>query len=343
MKIANTLLIVILIAFSGCRPKTAPVKTDEAVKVRTTKIRTGEISLPIHSTGILSSDQEMKLSFKTGGIIAKIPVREGDKVKKGTLLASLNLSEINAQVNQARNGFEKAKRDFTRAGNLYRDSVATLEQYQNATTALSVARSNLEIAQYNLSHSTIIAPDNGIILKQLYKTNEMVGSGYPVFLFGSTGKNWKIKAGFPDKDIVKINQGDSARVILDAWPGVNFRGVVTQVAEMSAPLTGTYEAEISVKDAGYRFASGFVAGVDVYPSKAESFLTVPVQSLIEADGRSAYVFIVTSEGRAKKMKVDIQTLIGTSAAVTGIGDSIAEIVSEGAAYLRDGVRVNVVK
>jgi membrane fusion protein, multidrug efflux system len=343
MKIANTLLILILFTLAGCKPKISPVKNDEAVKVRTTKIKTGEVSVPIHSTGVLTSDQEMKLSFKTGGIIARIPVSEGDKVKKGALLASLNLSEINAQVNQAMNGFEKAQRDFKRAANLYRDSVATLEQYQNANTALSVARSNLEIAQYNLSHSTIIAPDNGVVLKLLYKTNEMVGSGYPVFLFGSTGKNWKIKAGFPDKDIVKINQGDSARVILDAWPGVNFRGIVSQVAEMSAPLTGTYEAEISLKDDGYRFASGFVAGVDVYPSKAESFLTVPVQSLIEADGRSAYVFIVNSEGRAKKIKVDILTLIGTSAAVTGIADSIAEIVSEGAAYLRDGVKVEVVK
>jgi len=343
MKVTYILLILTVISFSGCKPKTAPISADEAIKVRTTKIMTGKVSIPIHSTGILTSDQEMKLSFKTGGIIARVPVKEGEKVKKGALLASLNLSEINAQVTQARNGYEKAQRDFSRARNLYRDSVATLEQYQNANSALSVAKSNLEIAQYNLSHSTIIAPDNGVILKQLYKTNEMVGSGYPVFLFGTTGKNWKIKAGFPDKDIVKINQGDSARIVLDAWPGVNFRGVVTQVAEMSAPLTGTYEAEISVNDAGYRFASGFVAGVEVYPSKAESFLTVPVQSLIEADGRSAYLFIVTGDGRARKIKVDVLTLIGTSAAVTGITDSIAEIVSEGAAYLRDGVRVEVVK
>lgn len=343
MKVIYTLSILMIFSLTGCKPKTPPVVTEEAIKVRTTKIMTGEISVPIHSTGLLTSDQEMKLSFKTGGIIARVPVQEGEKVKKGVLLASLNLAEINAQVTQARNGYEKAMRDFTRARNLYTDSVATLEQYQNATTALSVAKSNLEIAQYNLSHSAIIAPENGVVLKQLYKTNEMVGAGYPVFLFGTTGKSWKVKAGFPDKDIVKINPGDSADIVLDAWPDINFRGVVTQVAEMSAPLTGTYEAEISVNDAGYRFASGFVAGVDVYPSKAESFLTIPVQSLIEADGRSAYVFIITGDGRARKIKIDIRTLIGTSAAVTGITDSIAEIVSEGAAYLRDGIKVEVVK
>jgi membrane fusion protein, multidrug efflux system len=343
MKESTILFFLMILFFSGCITKPAPVITEEAVKVKTSVVRKESIRVPVHSTGFLTSDQEIKLSFKTGGIIAKIEVKEGDKVKTGALLASLNLSEINAQVTQAKNGYEKATRDFTRARNLYKDTVATLEQYQNATTALSMAKSNLEIAQYNLTYSKIIAPENGVILKQLYKTNELVGSGYPVFLFGTTGKSWKIKAGFPDKDIVKINIGDSAKIVIDAWSDVKFYGLVTQVAEMSNPMTGTFEAEISVKDNGYRLASGFVAGVEVYPSKSDSFLTVPVQSLIEADDKSAYVYAVTADGKARKIKIEILTLTGTSAAVKGIPADMTEIVTEGAAYLRDGVKVEVVK
>jgi RND family efflux transporter MFP subunit len=343
MKISITLLLTVFLLFPACKPKTKPAVQEEVVKVRTIVAAIQQVSIPVHSTGYLTSDQEIKLSFKTGGIIANINVREGDKVKKGKLLASLNLSEINAQAKMAVNGYDKALRDFNRAQNLYRDSVATLEQYQNASTALSVAKSNLDIAKYNQAHSTITAPEDGTILKLLYKENELVAPGYPVILFGSTGKSWKIRSGFPDREIVRIIRGDSAKVVLDAWPEIPFKGVVTQVAEISNPMTGTYETEISVNDNGYRFASGFVASVDIYPLRTDSLLTVPVQSLIEADGRSAYVFGISSDGRARKIKVEILTLVGSSAAVKGITGGLTEIVSEGAPYLRDGVKVEVVK
>jgi RND family efflux transporter MFP subunit len=343
MKEISVLFLLIILSLSGCKTKTTLFTGEEVIKVRTTIVRVDTLSIPVHSTGVLTSDQEIKLSFKTGGIIEKIPVNEGDQVKKGDLLASLNLSEINAQVTQAKNSYDKAMRDFSRAQNLFKDSVVTLEQFQNASTALNVAMSNFEIAEYNLTHSIITAPENGVILKQLFKTNELVGSGFPVFLFGASGKSWKLKAGFPDKDIIKINRGDSVKVTIDAWPEVKFRGVVTQVGEMSNPLTGTYEAEISVKNAGYRFISGFVAGVEVYPSMAESYLTVPVQSLVEADGKSGYIYSVTSESRVRKIKVEIVTLIGSSVAITGVASDVAAVVTDGAAYLRDGVKVEVIK
>ena len=180
--------------------------------------------------------RSLKLSFKTGGIVASVNVKEGDRVKKGDLLAALDLSEIKANVVQAQNGYEKALRDIERVENLYRDSVATLEQKQNATTALNVAKSTLEIARFNLAHSSITAPGDGIILKQLSRRNEMVAAGYPVFFFGSSGKQWKIKANLSDRDIVRVNPGDSAVVNFDAHPEVEFCAVVDQVGGIANPF-----------------------------------------------------------------------------------------------------------
>ncbi len=65
---------------------------------------------------------------------------KGVSVKGGKVLAELDLAEIKAQVNQAHIGLEKAKRDLLRAENLYRDSVATLEQYQNAESAFEAGQ-----------------------------------------------------------------------------------------------------------------------------------------------------------------------------------------------------------
>ncbi|WP_315820589.1 efflux RND transporter periplasmic adaptor subunit [Paraflavitalea speifideaquila] len=117
-------------------------------------------------SGTIASTSQATLSFKTGGIISKIYVKEGDHVAKGQLLATLDLTEINAQVQQAVQGSEKAQRDVTRARNLYNDTVATLEQLQNATTQQQVAAEGLRIARFNQQYAQIRATENGTILKR---------------------------------------------------------------------------------------------------------------------------------------------------------------------------------
>jgi len=309
--------------------------------VKIAQVSRREISMPVHSAGILSSSEEIKLSFKTGGIISRINVSEGDKVKKGQTLATLDLSEVSSAVSQARNAWEKTQRDFTRAENLFRDSVATLEMKQNAATALEVAKSVYETAQFNLKYSTIIAPDNGVILKQLARQNELISSGYPVFLFGTSGKYWKVKASLSDRDMVRIHPGDSAVVTFDAYPGEKFPAITDQVSGMADPYTGTYEAEILIQDKGLKLASGFVAGVDIYPSSTTKYTMVPVGSIIEADGHEGYIFVVTDSLTVSKIRIKLEGMPGEFAAVSGIPEGINSVVSEGAAWLKNGMKVEV--
>lgn len=327
----------------GCRNEIIKNKVAEAVRVKITPIIEEKISIPVHSTGILSTREEIRLSFKTGGIVAGIPVKEGERVKKGEIIAILNLSEIDAQVNLAGIGYDKATRDYTRATNLFADSVATLEQKQNAATALNAAKSNLDIARFNKLHSKITAPANGVILKQFVKTNELVAPGYPVFLFGTTGKSWKITAGLSDRDVVKINIGDSANVTMDAYPGTKFTAIVDQVGKMSNPMTGTYEIELRLSETDYRLASGFVTSVEIFPAKKESYTTVLVGAIVEADGHEAYVYVYTDNMAAEKLKIEIVTIIGSKAAVTGIPEGKKQIIFEGAAYLKNGMKVEIVR
>jgi multidrug efflux system membrane fusion protein len=343
MKTGSISFIIIILLSVTCKNSEVKVSSSQVARVKVTSVTSGAISIPVHTNGILVSSEELKLSFKTGGIVSGIFVKEGDRVEKGDLLASLNLSEINANAEQAQSGYDKALRDFRRAENLFKDSVVTLEQKQNAATALSVAKSTLDIVQFNLNHSRIIAPDNGLILKQFVKENELVSSGYPVFLFGLSGKYWKVKAGLSDRDIVKINPGDSASLTFDAYPGVNFSAVVDQVGEMSNPYTGTYQVELLLSGSGYRMASGFVVSVNIFPKAKKIFSLIPIESIMEANGQQGNIYIVTGNMTVKKVSIDIKTLVGSMAAVTGIPEGIKEVVSEGAAYLKNGMKVEVIK
>jgi RND family efflux transporter MFP subunit len=339
------IIVIVLIVLLSAACRHPEIKSDSAdhLHVRVTALLTESVSIPVHTTGTLVASEELKLSFKTGGIVGKIFVREGDKVSKGDLLASLDLLEINANAEQAKIAYDKAVRDFMRAENLLKEGATTLEKKQNAETAMNMAKNSLEIALFNLQHSKIVAPDNGIVMKQFVKKNELVSSGYPVFLFGNSGKYWKVEAGLPDRDIIKINPGDSAVVRFDAYPGVRFSAIVDQVGEMSNPYTGTYETELTLMDAGYRLVSGFVASADIYPSVKRSFTMVPVGSIVEADGLHGFIYIVNREMKAMKIYVEIAAIEGALVAVTGIPEEVTEVVSEGAAYLRDGAEVEIVR
>jgi multidrug efflux system membrane fusion protein len=337
-------MILFLVLLAACKPATVrDTGKVESVRVRMVPVNRQEISFPIRSGGIVTTTEEIKLSFKTGGLIARTYVREGDAVKKGQLLAELNLSEIKAQVSQARDAFDKATRDYMRAKNLYVDSVATLEQYQNAGTALNMARSTLDMAKFNLDHSRIFAPKSGIILKQLTRENELVGPGYPVYALGISGKNWIVKTGLSDRDIVKVAIGDSASVQLDAWPNQNFRAAVRQIDEASNPMTGTYEVELALDPTPLKLAYGFIANVEIIPTKKISCFLVPMASVVDADGLKGYVYVVTPGGTAQKIQVAIATLTGTSAAIPSGLEGIGEVVGEGVAYLTDGCPVVIQK
>ncbi len=74
---------------------------DETIAVNTENVLSANTFMPIEVAGLVASIEEARLSFKTGGIIEKIYVKEGQNVTKGQLLATLNLTEINANVQQA--------------------------------------------------------------------------------------------------------------------------------------------------------------------------------------------------------------------------------------------------
>ena len=300
------------------------------------------ISLPVHSCGILSSIKEMRLSFKTGGIVDRIYVKEGQDVKKGDLLAKLNLQEIRAKVIQAQNAVDKATRDFKRINNLFSDSVATLEQKQNAETALNLANANLKIASFNLTHSKINAPTNGKVLKKFIEENELIGPGTPVFYFGSAGEKWIVRVGITDREIINLQYGDSAKVFFDSYPNTIFPAIVSEIAESVDPMTGTYEVELQINQDKHKLMSGFAAKVEIYPTRKQKYHIIPVEALVEADMDKGYVFTLQkSDSSAIKIPVTIGEIYKDKVIITAGLKNIKKVITSGAAYLDEGMKVEV--
>src|SRR5882672_1001246 len=162
-----------------------PAIDESAVAIKLAKVQTVDYSAPVISSGLISTETESKLSFKVGGIISKMYVKEGESDSQGQLLASLYLTEIDAQVSQAKNNLEKTQRDLERGKRLLKDSAATLEQIQNLTTAYNVADEGFRIASFNQQFSTIRANTSGKVIRKFGNEGELVGAGTPVLIVNS--------------------------------------------------------------------------------------------------------------------------------------------------------------
>ncbi len=294
----------------------------------------------VRSTGILAPSLEVKLSFKTGGIVQDVNVRDGERVTQGKVLVSLNLSEIKAQYSQSEIAMEKATRDFNRATNLYFDSVVTLETLQNARTALEMASAQKKIAAFNLEHSRIIAPANGRIQKVLAEKNEMIAPGQPAVLFATTENDWVVRTSLSDKDIVKFTGGDSASITMDAFPERKFVASVLELGSFADPVTGTFEAELLLHDAHPEFRSGFLARIQLYPSEYLSGLWLPMAAMHDLEDQTGKVFVLDST-IAVERKITTGPIRDGGMIIKGGLEDTAFVITEGSAYLEDGQQVRL--
>lgn len=310
---------------------------DEPIPVNVQAVITGNRNKVLQYSGLIASNSEARLSFKVGGIISRIYVKEGDHITAGQLLASLDLTEINAQVQQASLSVEKAQRDEGRINNLYKDTVASLEQLQNAHTQSTVTAEALRIARFNQQYAQIRATSSGTILQKLMSEGEYASAGSAILLFNGTGQNdWVVRFGVSDKDWAALKKGDKASVTIDAYPDQRFTGLITKLAEGADPNGGTYAVEVTVVPAGHKLAPGLFCTLQLQPPSAQSFTFIPVSALAEGDDKTGFVYTLNEDRRTvKKIPIHISYLQGDLIAVSSGLENVQEVITDGVGYLTE--------
>jgi membrane fusion protein, multidrug efflux system len=296
---------------------------------------------PVTGTGVVAARDEYPLGFKIGGVVARVYVRDGDVVRAGQLLAELDVREIDAAVDKARTALAKAERDRARVQALFTDSLAPLAQLQDATSAVDVARADVQAASVNRRYATVLAPAAGRVLRRAAEAGQVVSTGTAVVVIGGTSGGTVVRVGLSDRDVVRVHLGDAATLELDAFPGRVTTGRVRQLAGAATPATGTYMVEVALDDAR-DLVSGMVARVSIAARGHESLRSVPVEAIIDADGERGSVFVLSADGaRAQRRAVRVAYLSDGRAVLREGLDGVSAVVTEGAAYLTDGATVKV--
>lgn len=316
-----------------------------ATPVSIVSVSHDSIVQPVVATGTFGPRDEVPLAFKIGGVVARVLVDEGAGVRRGQVLATLDLREIEAAVAKARVVVDKAQRDQARLERLYADSVATLAQMQDATSAADAARADLTSALVNREYATIVAPGSGVVLTRQVTAGSTTGPGVTILTLGSNERGRVMRVGLPDRDVFRMKQGDRAVAQFDAVPGKTFNGRVTLLGRSADARTGTYVAEVAL-DAADMLPAGLVGRVTLSPRSGALATLVPIDALVEANEDSAVIYTASLDKSpiAERHAVRILFLSGDRVAVRtdASAGALSRVITRGAQYLAADMPVRIV-
>jgi RND family efflux transporter MFP subunit len=293
----------------------------------------------IRAPGIIEAQRQYELSFKIGGVITHVMVEEGARVRKGQLLARIDATEVLAGQSQAQQTLQKAERDAQRARVLRDQNGIARSMVDDAETALEVARASAVSADFNMRHTSLTSPCDGVVDQRMLEVGQIVAAGTPVLLLSSGGPR-VVRVNLTDRDVLDLQVGDTAQVALDAKPEAPFTAHVKRIATSATAGTGTYEVELIVDDTrADLLPAGLTAKVAL--DRAEHpRASIPLSALVNGQGDRASVFVLAGD-HVERAPVRVAFVSGEQAALAEGLDGVNAVVSAGASELSDGSRVRV--
>lgn len=337
------LFLSFLVASCSSKEKISnEIPKTEVIPVKLESLKAMNSNEEIHVSGQFTTDDETYLSFLSGGIIQKLYVKEGDKVRKGQLLATLDLTLVRATVSQAKLGLEKSKRDLERTKNLQKDGFATLEQLQNAQTAVDVAEEQVQSALFNLKYAEIRAVSNGFILRKMANQGQLVSSGTPVFQTNGAGSSsFKLKVGVSDRQWSQIHIGDAAEIQADVFKDRTLKAKVSRKSESIDPFSGTFTVELEIQGKlPEGLASGVFGKATILLSETSENWKIPYEALLDGNANDGFVFVSNDRKTVKKVPVKIENLNQNEVEIGEGLEGYNYVIVSGGPYLNENSTIS---
>ncbi len=339
---AGAFLLLASCKHATTEKETLPNAT-EAIPVKIAEVKNENFSREITATGLLTTENEAKLSFKIGGVIDKILVNEGQFFTKGQLLATLKITEINAQEQQAVYALDKAKRDYGRVSDLFKDSVATLEQLQNTQTALDMAQKTLDLASFNRKYASIYATEDGFVNKKMGNEGEIIGPGTPVLTINEIvgSADWILKVGVTDEEWGNIAVNQKATIVFDAFPNKTFNAYVFRKSQAADQAGGSFQIELKVKFENEKPAIGMFGKAAIHMAGEGTAVVIPYEALVQADGSKGFVFVPQQDNSVKKKEVIIQSFNENKVVIQSGVDPGDKVIISNNAFLNEQSKISI--
>jgi len=281
-----------LIATFGCR------SGNKVEQYRVEKVDRGDVIMTVTATGTLSAVTTVLVGSQVSGVIARLYADFNSPVKKGQLLAELDPTPFEAQVEQRQADLTKAQVDaantkinFERQSRLVKSGLAAQAEYDTAKAQYDGARAQVQQAEAalsqtktNLKYTKIVSPIDGVVVDRQYDVGQTVAASFQaptLFSIAQDLTKMQVQADVDQSDIGRVQVGQVVRFTVDAYPDEEFRGRIAQIrlnATVSQNVV-TYPVIVEVPNPDKKLRPKMTANVTIDVAIVRGVVRIPNAAL----------------------------------------------------------------
>lgn len=308
-----------------------------AVPVTVEPASRGSIATSYAATATLDAEKQAEILARVAGVVQSIPAEEGDRVAVGAALLRIENDEYRLRVQQAQADRERLEAMYTRQAQMVEQSLISQETYDDTRTQLEAAEAEEELAQLNLSYTTVKAPFEGVVVQRLVDVGQTVAVGTPLFsLADFTPLLARIHV--PAKEFRRLEADQPVQLRLDS-DGTELSGHIRLVSPTIDPSTGTIKLTVEIHSYPEHVRPGDFAHASVTTERHDDALLVPRAAVLSEKGEDV-VFVVV-DGLAERRVIELGFLDSEHAEIVGGVDEGEQVVSRGQRTLKHGSPVRI--
>ena len=250
----------------------------------------------IQRTGKLDYKRTLSLAFKSSGYLTLLSVDEGEQFKKGQLLASLDITELEQQKNSLNAQLTQAKRELKRISQLMDKNLASERDMDSASTQLEIIQADYQVAAYNLEKAQIYAPFTGVVLSRNTELGELQNPGQEALKIAKL--EWVIKVALTGQEVSDVKLNQKVSVSLSHIGPV--QGVISKIPAMASTSSNLFIIEVLLPKTNITagMIAGQLASVSIASESNKFVYRLPIAALVAIDDTGKAIVIAQSHNNA---------------------------------------------
>ena len=329
------LLLAALMLTTGCGKEKAT--STETRRVLTQTVTGNNAATVTTYPGRTQASEEANVAFRVAGTLLRVTVKEGDRVRRGQVIARMDDRDYRVQLTAAEAEFTQVKAEAERVMALFADSVGTANNYDKARYGLEQITQKLQHCRDQVEDCVLRAPFDGYVQSVLRESHETVGAGMPIVSLIGDGQT-EIVINIPASESLRRDQFASFSARFDVLPGEQFPLQLLSIARQ-ANVNQLYEVRLGLQGRHPQITPGMSTMVQLsYQNEDAKTILIPISAIRHSDDASS-VFVY-ADGKVRKTGVTLGHVHnnGTVEVLAGLktGD---QIVISGVNMLNDGEAV----
>jgi HlyD family secretion protein len=300
------------------------------------------------ATGYLVADRQSKITPKISGKVVRLNFTVGDKVSAGQVLAVLESTNMQAQLDEANAALEQADREWRRQASMWKDGVTTRAQLDTAESQLKGARARVDQIKINMQDMVVRAPFAGTIATKNTEVGEVISS----VMMGQVGgtlpagaictlvdlSTLEVVADVNESSIAQLREGQAAEVSVDAFPNQKWKGVLRQIIPTADRAKATVQVKVKIVDPGDRLLPEMSSSVSFLQSeRTDAEMHEPAKIWLPASAVSlGHVAVVGADKHVTMRRVTTGAVVEKRIEITSGVNAGDRVVTSGVDGLENG-------